>query len=67
MVNHIGSKNESSKRKEWLSLMKIYLVKTNEMMTNADDFCQYARLGQTVKIQKCLQSHSKTWKTSHQS
>ncbi|CAF0876526.1 unnamed protein product [Adineta ricciae] len=27
-------------------------------MTNADDFCQFARLGQTVKIQKCLQSHS---------
>ncbi|CAF3430475.1 unnamed protein product [Rotaria socialis] len=27
-------------------------------MANADDFCQYARLGQTVKIQKSLQSHS---------
>ncbi|CAF1212684.1 unnamed protein product [Rotaria sordida] len=27
-------------------------------MANADDFCQFARLGQTVKIQKCLQSHS---------
>ena len=57
MVNHIGSKNESSKRKELV--VKIYLVNTNEMMTNADDFCQYARFGQTVKIQKCLQSHSK--------
>ena len=27
-------------------------------MTNVDDFCRYARLGQTVKIQKCLQSNS---------
>lgn len=29
------------------------------MMANADDFCQFAKLGQTVKIQKCLQSRSK--------
>lgn len=27
-------------------------------MTNADEFCQFARLGQTSKIQKCLQTHS---------
>jgi len=26
-------------------------------MANADEFCQFARFGQTVKIQKCLQSH----------
>ncbi|CAF1169522.1 unnamed protein product [Adineta steineri] len=27
-------------------------------MANADDFCQFAKLGQTVKIQKCLQAHT---------
>ncbi|UJR36980.1 hypothetical protein I4U23_029688 [Adineta vaga] len=26
-------------------------------MANADELCQYARLGQTSKIQKCLQTH----------
>jgi hypothetical protein len=28
-----------------------------QIMANADEFCQFARLGQTSKIQKCLQTH----------
>ncbi len=30
-----------------------------QIMANADEFCQFARLGQISKIQKCLQIHSK--------
>lgn len=36
-----------------------------QIMTNADEFCQFARLGQTSKIQKCLQTHSESFQKSN--
>lgn len=35
-------------------------------MTNADEFCQFARLGQTSKIQKCLQTHSESFEQDNE-
>lgn len=46
-----------------LSFVRLSIIQTVsqsvQIMANADEFCQFARFGQTVKIQKCLQSHRK--------
>ncbi len=39
---------------EWKQRKRLWF----QIMANADELCQFARLGQTSKIQKCLQKHS---------
>ena len=45
--------NKQFDKKKYLFAKGLYF----QIMVNADEFCQFARLGQTTKIQKCLQTH----------